>query len=120
MAKDVDAQRAKLSRGEQLDAGFCYDPGRNPDIFECDEEDQRVAAGEVSRSWDGTSLTDLKAGTTETRDMPEAFRLATPVTLQEVAAASGGTVESAGADTTTSGSTTGTSGGTGNGRTKTR
>lgn len=99
--KGAEEQRARLARGEQMEAGWCFDPGRNPDFFRCKDEDERVAKGEVSRSWDGTSLTDLKAGTTETRDMPEDFRLATPVTLQEVAAASGGGVESAGGDTVT-------------------
>lgn len=118
-AKGADVQRARLARGEQIEAGWCFDPGRNPDLFRCSEEDERVAKGEISRSWDGTSVTDLKEGTTETREMPDDFRLATPITLQEAAEASGGAVASAGADAATTDAATGTGGATA-ARTRTR
>jgi hypothetical protein len=104
-AKGVEEQRARLARGQQIEAGWCFDPGRNPEFFRCSAEDERVAKGEISRSWNGTAITDLKSGVVETRDMPADFRLATPVTLQEVAEASGGAVASAGADTATTDNT---------------
>lgn len=113
MAKNIEAQRAKLAKGEQLDAGFCFDPGRNPDIFECHEEDTAVAAGDVSVSWDGRTVTNLKTGEVETREMPDRFRVAQPVTLAEATEASGGAVASAGADTATTDGATGTGGGGG-------
>lgn len=63
--------RRALLRGEQIPAGLCYDPDRYPEEFyPCSELEERVARGEVSVSWDGTKVTDLKTGVTEDRDVP--------------------------------------------------
>lgn len=77
---EMDSARRALSRGEALPAGLCYDPDRYPEEFyPCSDLEERVARGEVSMSWDGVTVTDLKTGKTEDRDVaPKVVPTSTP------------------------------------------
>ena len=92
-----------LRNGTGLPDGVCLDFSRNPAIFACSELDERVAKGEVSVSYDGTRILDLKTGeVTE----GEAIDRSMPVTLMEIADASGGNTSAAtNADTVTTDNT---------------
>jgi hypothetical protein len=92
MAKDKDAggaegQRARLARGDQLEGGWCFDGDRDPAIFRCGEMEESVARGDVSVSYDGMTVTDLKKGMVSEGEKIERTR---PVTLMEMREASGG------------------------------
>lgn len=115
---DVAAQRARLARGEQLEGGWCFDGDRDPDIFRCNETERAVAAGELSVSWDGTKVLNLKTG-----EMTEGERIERnrPVTLMEINATTGGGAPTAGGDTaTTDNAPAGTGRGAGGGGTTAR
>ena len=58
----VEEQRRRLRDGEQLQGGWCFDPARDPDIFQCGDVEESVARGDVSVSYDGAFTTDLKTG----------------------------------------------------------
>lgn len=97
--KVMKEAEAALRDGTRLPTGVCLDFARNPAIFECSELDNRVARGEVSVSYDGTQILDLKTG--EMSD-GEPIDRSVPVTLMEIADASGGNTPAAtGADTAT-------------------
>jgi hypothetical protein len=93
-----EAQEA-LRDGTRLPTGVCLDFSRNPAIFACSELDKRVARGEVSVSYDGTQVLDLKTGE---MTAGEPIDRSMPVTLMEMADASGGNLPAAtNADTVT-------------------
>jgi hypothetical protein len=119
---EVAEMRARLGRGEQLPAGWTFNPDRDPDVYKATDEELAVANGELSVSWDGRIVTNLATGQVEMRDQPDEFKIARPVTLAEVAEAGGATsaVASAagdradtggGAGATTGGTATRTGGG---------
>lgn len=108
MAVNIEQEKKNLLEGRGVSAGVCWNPDRNPEFFECSEEEQAVARGEKSVSWDGRIVTDLVTGESETRDQPDEFKVVTPVTLAEATEAAGGeTTGTAGADTQTTDSTGG-------------
>lgn len=96
----AEARRA-ISRGEQFPAGLCYDADRYPDEFyPCSELEERVAKGEVSVSWDGTKVTDLKTGETTDRDVaPKVVPTSAPAGQGSVAGTANRTVTTEGAHT---------------------
>jgi hypothetical protein len=59
---EVKTQRERMGRGEQLEAGWCFDPDRDPDVFRCGELEKKVAEGKVSVSFDGARVMDLESG----------------------------------------------------------
>jgi hypothetical protein len=63
----VDEQRARLGRGEQLEAGWCFDPDREEDVFKCGELEEAVVNDKSSVSFDGSKVVDLATGEVETR-----------------------------------------------------
>jgi hypothetical protein len=90
--KDADGaarQRERMGRGEQLESGWCYNGDRNPDVFRCSEEDEAVARGDISVSYDGRTVTDLTKGEAVVRDQPDEYKVAVPQTLAETAEAGG-------------------------------
>lgn len=66
----MEEARRAVSRGEPIPAGLCYDADRFPEEFyPCSELEQSVAKGEVSVSYDGVTVTDLKTGKVTERDV---------------------------------------------------
>lgn len=108
-SKDVSAgvqeNRDLFAQGLGPKAGWCYDGDRDPEFFECDELDERVAKGEVSVSFDKTHVLDLSSGELERREAP-ARAITAPTLVNPVGAGA------TGADTTTTGVGGGARGGT--------
>jgi hypothetical protein len=66
---DIKECRRRLANAERLPPGICYNADNYPEEFyPCSELEERVAAGEVSVSWDGTKITDLKTGKITTQE----------------------------------------------------
>ena len=104
MAFDLNKERENLAAGRGLSAGVCFNPDRDPDLYECGDDDEtaKIAKGEISVSWDGRTVTDLKTGEVTTREQPDEYKVTRVTTLAEMAEASGGsTPDSTGADTQT-------------------
>src|SRR4051812_23343911 len=87
---DIKECRRRLANAERLPPGVCYNPDNYPEEFYmCSEMEQRAAAGEVSMSWDGTKVTDLKTGqttrheSTVVRRADPAFTPGTPTTASD-------------------------------------
>lgn len=65
MAKKVNLEQCReiVRDGGRLPPGVCVDFDRYPEEFyACTDLDERVADGEISRSWDGTTVTNLATG----------------------------------------------------------
>jgi hypothetical protein len=72
MARDKDkdagggaaAQLERIAHGLQPESGWCIDFDRPKDdqVFRCDEELEQVAVGDLSRSYDGTTLSRTDTG----------------------------------------------------------
>lgn len=71
MAKDKDGgvQEAldRIGRGEQP-SGYCVDFDRDPPVFPCGDLEEGIAKGDVSVSWDGSKVFDLKTGEMTARE----------------------------------------------------
>jgi hypothetical protein len=66
---DLEECRKALATGERWPSGICYNPDRYPEEFyPCTDQDQAVAEGKISVSWDGTKVTDLKTGQVTTQE----------------------------------------------------
>jgi hypothetical protein len=97
--KVMEEVRTALRDGSRIPTGVCLDFSRNPYAFPCSDLDKSVANGEVSVSFDGTQILDLKTG--EVKE-GEPIDRSMPVTLMEMADASGGgTPATTNADTQT-------------------
>jgi hypothetical protein len=97
--KVLEDVRVALRNGTGLPDGVCLDFARDPYAFPCSDVEERTAQGEVSVSFDGTQILDLKTG--EVKEGKPIDR-SMPVTLMEMADASGGgTPATTNADTQT-------------------
>jgi hypothetical protein len=66
-AKDADAEgRQKqldlISRGEGLEGGWCLDFDHQDVVYRCSEEEEAMARGEISISFNRDKVLDLKTG----------------------------------------------------------
>lgn len=58
----AQAQLDRIKRGEQVEAGWCVDHDRRPEVYRCGDDEQAVAAGDVSLSYDRQTVTRLGDG----------------------------------------------------------
>jgi hypothetical protein len=105
-SSDRQRQLDLISRGESIEGGWCLDFDHPDVVYRCSDEEEAVAKGEVSMSFNRDKVLDLKTGDMVERE-PDFRR---PVNFLPVAgdvpAATGGA---------TGGTVTGNTGGTSSG-----
>lgn len=71
-----------IARGEQLPGGWCIDFDHPDTVYHCSDEEQAVAAGDVSVSFDRSKVLDLASGEVTEREAD--FRRANPMGMVEL------------------------------------
>lgn len=69
-ARDDDRQRQLdlVSRGESIEGGWCLDFDHPEVVYRCSDEEEAVARGDISVSFDRSRVLDIASGEVTERD----------------------------------------------------
>lgn len=79
---DRQRQMDFISRGEQVEGGWCVDFDHPEVVYRCSEEEEAIARGDVSVSQDRSKVLDLASGELTLREAD--FRRANPMGMVEL------------------------------------